>query len=73
MTVNERLGTAGLFEEWDAAVRARDRDRMVRVLQRVDMGDLAYSTADAVLSDPHRYGYFAEDGDGPPRPPKPLP
>ncbi|HVI31221.1 hypothetical protein [Phenylobacterium sp.] len=67
MTVNERLAEANLFEDWDEAVRACDRDRMIKILQRVDMGDLAFSTADAVLADPERYGYFKEDGHGPPR------
>jgi hypothetical protein len=70
MTVNERLAEADLFERWDTVVRARDRQKMIEVLQLVDMGDLAHSTADTVLAAPHKYGYFAEDGAGPPRAPK---
>ena len=54
MTVNERLGTAGLFEEWDAAVLARDRARMIAVLEKVDVGP---GTADAVLANPAKYGF----------------
>jgi hypothetical protein len=38
MTVNERLVAANLIEAWDAATRARDGDRMIGILQRVDMG-----------------------------------
>jgi hypothetical protein len=57
MTVNERLFAAGLLSEFDAAARARDRAGMIAILQAVDMGEQAASTADAVLADPGRYGY----------------
>ncbi|MBS0294796.1 MAG: hypothetical protein JSR45_00700 [Proteobacteria bacterium] len=69
MTVNERLGTAELFEAWDAAVRAKDRMRMITLLQSVDMtADQAASTTDTVLSDPAFYGYLEGEA-GPPRVP----
>ena len=57
MTVNERLVEAGLLDRWDTAARARDRAVMVAVLREVDMGELAESTADAVLADPAFYGF----------------
>lgn len=58
MTVNERLGAAGLLDKFDAAIQAGDRDQAVRILQRVDMTEeSAAATVDAVLADPARYGY----------------
>jgi hypothetical protein len=56
MTVNERLATAGLIEQWDAAVRARDRDAMIAILTDVDVTDPAF-TVDTVLADPGKYGF----------------
>ncbi len=56
MTVNERLFTADLTDAFDAAVRRRDRARMVELLRAVAVED-AESSADAVLADPKRYGY----------------
>ncbi|MDB5424652.1 MAG: hypothetical protein JWQ29_2068 [Phenylobacterium sp.] len=50
MTVNERLFAADLLGQWDAAVRARDRNEMIGILQKVDMGDQAATTTDAVLA-----------------------
>jgi hypothetical protein len=55
MTVNERLFAAGLIEAWDAATSARDRDRMIGILERVDMGGQAATTVDAVLANPGKY------------------
>jgi hypothetical protein len=57
MTVNERLFEGGLLDEWDSAARARDRARMISVLQRVEMGEGAVATADAVLTNPAFYGF----------------
>lgn len=37
MTVNERLYLAGLTDEFDAAVSARDQKRMSIVLEKVDL------------------------------------
>jgi hypothetical protein len=56
MTVNERLVAANLIEAWDAATRARDGDRMIGILQRVDMGEQAAATVDVVLANPGKYG-----------------
>jgi hypothetical protein len=58
MTVNERLVVSGLADEWDAAVRRRDREAMIAILMRVDLAqaDAAWS-ADTLLADPSRYGF----------------
>ena len=53
MTVNERLVVAGRIAEWDAAVRARDRARMIAVLEALDLGNPG-DIADRVLADPAR-------------------
>ena len=58
MTVNERLFTLGLLDEFDALVRRRKRDEMVALLKRAELSDVdAASCADAVLADPKRFGY----------------
>lgn len=56
MTVDERLYAAGLVDEFGAAARARDRDRMIGVLTKVALED-ASARADAILADPARLGY----------------
>jgi len=56
MTVNERLAARGLTAEWDAAVIARDRAKMLLLLKRVALFDGA-PIADAILRDPAAYGY----------------
>ena len=57
MTVNERLYAAGLMDEFDAALRARDRARIIAVLERVALSkeDATFS-ADTILGNPKRYG-----------------
>jgi hypothetical protein len=52
MTVNERLVVAGLVDQWDAAVRQRDRDGVIETLKQVDIGFDADKIADAVLKNP---------------------
>jgi len=56
MTVNERLFSAGLRDRFDAAVRARDRARMLEVLRSVGIED-ADGTVDSILAAPERYGF----------------
>jgi hypothetical protein len=50
MTVNERLVDAGLIEDWDNAVRARDKERMISILSKVELGNQAARIADAALA-----------------------
>ena len=58
MTVNERLLSAGLSEQFDAAVDAGDRNRLIELLKQVAMSESgAAATVDAVLADPRRYGF----------------
>ena len=56
MTVNERLFTAGLFDEFDEAARRRNRDLMIELLKRVEIETAEWSV-DTILADPERYGY----------------
>jgi hypothetical protein len=62
MTTNARLYAAGLLDAWDAAVHARDRDRMIEVLCQVDLASQAESISDLVLLNPGRYGFRDSKG-----------
>jgi hypothetical protein len=57
MTTNERLFDAGLLSEWTAAARSRNRERMIELLGKVDLGGQAESITDAFLSNPGKYGF----------------
>ena len=57
MTVNERLVIAGLFEQWDIAVRTRNRQRMIEILGHVALANQAESITDTTLANPKKYGY----------------
>ncbi len=58
MTVNERLFHFGLFEEFDAAVRARSKEAVIDVLLRTSLSRVqAEETTMAVLADPNGYGH----------------
>jgi hypothetical protein len=57
MTTNERLFEAGLLSEWNAAARSRNRERMIELLGKVDLGDQAEWIADTVLANPGKYGF----------------
>ncbi|WP_304561530.1 hypothetical protein [Sphingomonas immobilis] len=54
--MNERLVARGLLENWNDAVRARDRAAMILLLRRVAVPN-ASNVADAVLADPAFYGF----------------
>lgn len=54
MTVNERLVESGLITEWDSATDSRDRQRMIDVLKKVDLGNQAEQIADRALARPKR-------------------
>ena len=58
MTINERLSEAGLAEDFEAAIRARDRERVISILTRVELSpeDAAF-TADTIFGSPKRHGY----------------
>ena len=58
MTLNERLFTSGLMEEYGQAARDRDRDRMIAILERLALSnEQAAWSVDTILSNPSRYGY----------------
>lgn len=58
MTVNERLGAAGLSSEFDSAILAWDRQRAISVLGQVAMDEnSAAFTVDTILANPAKYGY----------------
>ena len=58
MTVNERLFTAGLLEEFDVAAQRRARATMITILMRVELSEKdAALSVDTILENPSRYGY----------------
>ena len=58
MTVNERLFTARLLGQWDAAIEAGQREDAIALLKQVEMSEEgAAATVDAVLSNPSDYGF----------------
>ena len=58
MTVNERLFEAKLLDEYDLAVRKRDRKALVKILEKVALSEKrANSTIDAIFLNPKKYGY----------------
>ena len=57
MTVNERLFSAGILDQFDDAARRRDREAMLAYLRRVAMTDSqAAWTTDTILANPSFYG-----------------
>lgn len=62
MTVNERLFTLGLMEDFDAAVAVRDREAMIATLQRAELTRAqAEWTTDRLLLTPEFYGFFEDE------------
>ena len=57
MTTNERLFEAGLLSDWKVAASSRNRDRMIELLGKVDLGEQAEWIADTVLANPGKYGF----------------
>ncbi|WP_461356792.1 hypothetical protein [Bradyrhizobium sp. USDA 4454] len=56
MTVNERLAHVGIVDQWDEAVRRRDRRTMIELLERVEVRE-PHVVADTVLANPKKYGF----------------
>lgn len=48
---------AGLLESFDAAAKMQDRDRMIELLRRTDLGDEAVAIAETILANPKHYGF----------------
>lgn len=58
MTLNERLAELQLFDEWDRAVTAKDRDMMINVMIKIELAEReAAATVNAVLANPKMYGF----------------
>jgi hypothetical protein len=58
VTLNERLATAGLLEQFDRVARDRDRLEMLRLLHAVELERReAEYTVDSILADPKKYGF----------------
>jgi len=61
MTVNERLFVAGLVEQFDAAIKSRDRRSAVELVRQLSMSESeAGATTDAVRANPTKYGFPRE-------------
>ena len=43
------------MDAWDAALRARDRTRMIQLLEIAEWGEAAVETVDLILKTPERY------------------
>lgn len=58
MTVNERLHHFNLFPAFEAAAKARDRQRLIGILQEAKFTlAQAAETAAVLLANPKKYGY----------------
>ncbi len=58
MTVNERLYAGSVMEDFDEAVKVSNRQKMISLLQRVELSqEQAVQTTDAILINPRKYGY----------------
>ena len=58
MTVNERLCIAGLIDEFDNAVKSRNKSQIIETLKKTDLTkQQATETTEAILSNPKRYGF----------------
>jgi hypothetical protein len=56
MTVNERLVSVGLLDQFDDAVRTGDKGQIVAILGRVGLANQAEHIAETTLAHPTRYG-----------------
>jgi hypothetical protein len=58
MTVNERLFTLGTLDAFAAAVRRRDAQAMLTILQEAELSESdATHCVETMLADPKKYGY----------------
>jgi len=58
MTVNERLFSLGLMDQFGGAVKARNRQRVIDVLLQCAFSqEQSEQTTDAVLKNPATYGF----------------
>ncbi|MBL8013521.1 MAG: hypothetical protein JNN05_06695 [Candidatus Omnitrophica bacterium] len=58
MTLNERLLVSGLMGQFDKAVEARDRLKLIEILKKVNIEQrAAEQTVTSIFSNPEKYGY----------------
>ncbi|RII25738.1 MAG: hypothetical protein CXR30_18320 [Geobacter sp.] len=58
MTVNERLFSLGLTDQWDKSAKSRNRQKMIEVLLQCAFSqEQSEQTTDAVLKSPAKYGF----------------
>jgi hypothetical protein len=58
MTVNERLVHFGLLDKFEAAMRSRDTDLGISILERAKLTlEQAKFTVQTTLADPKRHGF----------------
>jgi len=58
MTVNERLFSCGLFDDWDIAVKNRDKNEMIKILIKTELTqEQALETTTTILENPKKYGF----------------
>jgi HD-like signal output (HDOD) protein len=58
MTLNERLYTLGLLDDFGEAARRRDKPAMINLLKKLDLSEPeASNCVETILSDPKKYGY----------------
>lgn len=58
MTVNERLYSFGLMDQFDSAIQRRDEDKAISILMETELNDQsAKETVEAIMKSPGKYGY----------------
>ncbi len=58
MTVNERLYTLNLMDDFDSSIKSRQRDVAIQLLEKAQLSNgQAVETVDAIFNDPKMYGY----------------
>jgi len=58
MTVNERLYTLNLMDDFDSLIGSGQREVAIQLLEKVQFSiNQATETVDAIFNDPKMYGY----------------
>jgi hypothetical protein len=58
MTVNERLYTVNLMDDFDSSIKSGQREVAIQLLEEAQFSiNQATETVDAVFTDPKMYGY----------------
>jgi len=58
MTVNERLFHAGLMDQFDTAIHAKNKEEAISILQQTELPiEAATETVTVILKNPGKYGY----------------